>query len=214
MGKRKTRGLVRLRRLAMAWAIVCVRGSFAPAALIGQLSVIQMEVNGGGSIPVSEFAEPPGWEGEATEGPSFGVHLALTSGHLAYLVGFSEHRFRCPEASCGAETHLVSTAWDVGLRINLRRSGVVPWLRVGAVAALLRADLGTSVSAGSTLETVREESDRGWGFEAGAGVLIPVAVRFGLSPGVRYGRVDLDLASRGVLRERYLVVDLGFVLGF
>ena len=37
---------------------------------------------------------------------------------------------------------------------------------------------------------------------------------FGLSPGVRYGRVDLDLESRGVLWERYVVINVGFVLGF
>jgi hypothetical protein len=90
----------------------------------------------------------------------------------------------------------------------------MPWLRVGAIAALLETDLGTAASTGTTATTVREESDRAWGFEVGAGVLIPVADRFGLSPGVRYGRVDLDLASCGVLRERYVVVDVGLVLGF
>ncbi len=202
-----------MRSAMVAVAVMSALSVIVASPLRAQLSVMQMEVNGGASIPVGDFAGTNGWEGEAAAGAGFGVHFALTSGHLGYLVGFSEYRFECPEAGCGAETDLVSTAWDVGLRINLRTSGVVPWLRIGAVAALLEADLGTPAS-GATPSTVREESDRGWGIEAGAGILIPVAERFGLSPGVRYGRVDLDLASRGVLRERYLVVDLAFVLGF
>ena len=214
MSERKTSSTRTRGPLLFAWGVLSVAGGLTPAASEAQLSVVQMEVNGGASIPVAEFAGVEGWEAEASTDASFGVHFALTRGHLAYLVGFSEHRFKCPEAGCSAETDLVSTSWDIGLRINLRTSGVVPWLRLGAVAALLEADLGTAGSTGATAATVREESDRGWGFEAGAGILIPVADRFGLSPGVRYGRVDLDLTSRGVLRERYLVVDLGFVLGF
>ena len=108
-----------------------------PLVLEGQPSVVQMEVNGGASIPVAEFAGVEGWEGEASTDASFGVHFALTSGRLGYLVGFSEHRFKCPNVGCGAETDLVSTSWDIGLRINLRTSGVLPWLRLSAVAALL-----------------------------------------------------------------------------
>ena len=199
------------RRRLDAYGLLVASGLMTPVVSQGQLSVMQMEVNGGASVPVAEFAAVDGWEGEASTDASFGVHFVLTSGHLGYVVGFSEHRFKCLEAECGAQTDLVSTAWDLGVRLNLRTSGVVPWLRLGVVAALLEADLGTAGSAGAT---VREESDRGWGFEAGAGILIPLAARFGLSPGVRYGRVDLDLASKGVLRERYLVVDLGLVLGF
>ena len=211
MSKRKTRVPRPFDPRSIAWGLLAVTGLLTPFVLEGQLSVIQMEVNGGASIPVAEFAGVEGWEGEASTDASFGVHFALTSGRLGYLVGFSEHRFKCPNVGCGAETDLVSTSWDIGLRINLRTSGVVPWLRLSAVAALLEADLGT---AGSTGATVREESDRGWGFEAGAGILIPVAARFGLSPGVRYGKVDVELASRGVLQERYVIIDLGFVLGF
>ena len=214
MSRRHLQRLGPLRRHAAAWGwLVIMMGWFAPSALRGQLSVMQMEVNGGSSIPVADFAGVAGWEGEASAGTSFGVHFALAGGHVGYLVGFSEHRFGCAEDACGAETDLVSTAWDLGLRINFRSSGVVPWMRVGAIAALLEVDL-TSAPTGETATTVREESDRGWGFEAGAGVLIPVADRFGLSPGVRYGRVDLDLASRGVLQERYVVLDVAFVLGF
>lgn len=201
-------------RLLIGPGLLAAAGLFTPTVSEGQLSVVQMEVNGGASIPVAEFAALDGWEGEASTDASFGVHFALTRGRLGYVVGFSEHRFRCPEAGCGVETDLVSTSWDIGIRVNLRTSGVVPWLRFGVVAALLEADLATVASPGVTATTVREESDRRWGFEAGAGVLIPVATRFGLNPGVRYGKVDLDLASKGVLRERYLVVDLGLVLGF
>jgi len=210
--KRSCLGPLDLRSLA--FGLMATTGVLDPAALQGQLSSLQLEVNGGASIPVAEFAGVEGWEGEAAPDVGFGVHFALTRGHVGYLVGFSEHRFRCPAAGCGAEIDLVSTAWDVGLRLNLRRSGVVPWLGLGAVAAIVQADVGTSEASGPQGGTVRGESERGWGLEAGGGVLIPVADGLAVNPGVRYGRVDLDLPSRGVLRERYLVVDLGFVLGF
>ena len=184
-----------------------------PSALHGQLSVLQMELNAGASVPVGTFAGAQGWEAEASSDASFGVHFALTSGHLGYRVGFSEHRFTCSPAGCGEETNLVSTAWDVGVRVNLRTSGVVPWLQIGVIAALVEADLATLDSGGAST-TERRESDRGWGYEVGGGLLIPLASRFGVNPGVRYGRVDPEFESRGVLRERYLVVDIGFVLGF
>jgi hypothetical protein len=93
-------------------------------------------------MPVADFAAVPGWESEASNGASFGVHFALTSGHVGYLVGLNEYRFKCPTVGCGAETDLVSAAWDIGLRINLRMSGVVPWLRVGAITELLEAGPG------------------------------------------------------------------------
>ena len=58
------------------------------------------------------------------------------------------------------------------------------------------------------------ESDRGWGFEVAAGFLVPLATRFALSPGIRYGRTDMDFPSQGNLETRHMIVGLAFILGF
>ena len=59
-----------------------------------------------------------------------------------------------------------------------------------------------------------EASDRSWGYEVGAGFVVPIGGLFALNPGVRYGRSDADFASRGTMETRHIIADLGLVLGF
>ena len=139
---------------------------------------------------------------------SFGVHFMLRSGLISYVVGFSEHRFGCTQVQCGEAVDFVSTAWDLGVRVNLRQAGIVPWVSLGASAALFAAHVET----GNDVAT--EGSDRGWGYEAGVGVLVPLGGPFLVNPGVRYGRSDADFAARGTLETRYIVADVGLVLAF
>ena len=176
---------------------------------------MQVEVNVGIGVPVQEFAERDGFEGEAGDGATFGVHFALTTrSYLTWYVGFSQHRFGCGGTTCGVVEDIVTTSWDVGARINFLSGPVVPWIRAGVVSHL--AELGsTGLPAGSsTPVTVRLESDRGWGFEGGAGVMITVAPRLAINPGVRYSRVTTEFSGIGDLEMRFLSVDLGLVLGF
>jgi len=167
-----------------------------------------VEVRGGVWIPNADLMGAGGFDGAASADASFGVHFVLRRGLISYLAGFSEHRFGCTAGRCGEAVDFVSTAWDLGIRVNLRATGIVPWVSVGASAAIFdaRVDTGTGVQ--------RESSERGWGFEAGAGILIPVRGPFALNPGVRYGRSDVDFASRGTLETRYFIADLGLVLAF
>ena len=171
-----------------------------------QISPLSLEARGGAWIPTSDLAGATGFEGEASPDVSFGVHFVLRSALISYVVGFSEHRFGCDPLECGGAVDFVSTAWDLGLRVNLGRAGIVPWLSLGASAALYEAHVADGVAP--------ESSDRGWGYEAGAGVLLPVGGRFALNPAVRYGRNDADFPSRGGLETRYIIADVGFVLGF
>ena len=87
-------------------------------------------------------------------------------------------------------------------------SGIVPWVSLGASAALFAAHVET----GNDVAT--EGSDRGWGYEAGAGVLVPLGGPFLVNPGVRYGRSDSDFAARRTLETRYIIADIGLVLAF
>lgn len=186
-----------------------------PGAAAAQLSPVQLEVNLGAAVPVQEFSGPEGFEGEAGMGTSFGVHFVVTERRLSWYAGFSEHRFACPADTCVKAEEIVSTGWDVGVRLNLLRGPVVPWVRAGLAAYISRGQFVVPPSAEPSGVLV-SESDRGWGFEAGAGILISIAPRFALNPGVRYASVDPTFAGSdlGRLDSRYVVADLGLVLVF
>jgi hypothetical protein len=171
-----------------------------------QISPFQLEARGRAWIPTVDLAGATDFEGAASPDASFGVHFVLRGGMISYVVGFSEHRFGCEVAECGGAVDFVSTAWDLGVRLNLRQSGIVPWVGLGASAASNQATTPAGVTQAS--------AGRSWGYEAGAGVLLPVGGAFALNPGVRYGKNDADFASRGRLETRYIVADVGFVLGF
>ena len=173
-----------------------------------QISPFQWEVRGGAWIPTSDLVGAQGFEGAASTDAGFGVHFVLRSGPISFVAGFSEHRFGCTAAQCDEAVDFVSTAWDLGARVNFREAGIVPWVSLGATAALFDAHVDTGGGV------AREASDRGWGYEAGAGVLVPVGGPFALNPGVRYGRSDADFASRGPMETRYIIADVGLVLAF
>ena len=191
-----------------AVAIILLGSLLIPSRSGAQISPLRWEVRGGAWIPNADLVGAPGFEGAASAAASFGTHVVLRSGPISYVVGFSEHRFGCTQTRCGEAVDFVSTAWDLGIRINLRSVGIVPWVGLGASAALVDARVGT----GSAVQ--REDSDRGWGYEAGAGLLIPIGGLLALNPGLRYGRTDVAFASRGTLETRYFIADVGLVLAF
>ena len=190
--------------LAIAWSGMLL----TPARADAQISPLRVEVRAGAWIPTRDLVGAQGFEGAASADVDFGVHFVLRSGLLSFVAGFAEHRFGCATTDCGEAVDFVSTAWDLGVRVNLRERGIVPWVSLGATAALFDAHVG----AGGGV--VREASDRGWGYEAGAGFLVPVGGPFALNPGVRYGRSDVDFAARGTIKTRYVIADVGFVLAF
>ena len=173
-----------------------------------QITPLNLEVRGGAWIPAADLVGAQGFEGEASAAASFGVHFVLNRGLISYVAGFSEHRFGCPQAQCAEVVDFVSTSWDLGVRVNFRRAGIVPWVSLGATAALFDARVETGGGV------VSEGSDRGWGYELGAGVLVPVTGRLAINPAVRYGRSDVDFASRGTLETRYIIANVGLVLAF
>ena len=172
------------------------------------MSPLQLEARGGAWIPKADLVGAQGFEGEASAGSSFGVHFMLKRGFISFVAGFSEHRFDCAQAECGEAVDFVSTAWDLGVRLNLRQEGIMPWVSLGATAVVFDAHVETGTGV------MTEDSDLGWGYEVGAGALVPLGGQFFIDPGMRYGRSDVDFASRGTLETRYIVVDLGLVLVF
>ncbi len=191
-----------------ARAILLVGTLLIPRGGDAQISPLQVEVRGGAWIPTADLTGAQGFEGDASREATFGVHFVLRSGLISYVAGFSEHRFGCEMGRCGEAVDFVSTSWDLGIRVNLRASGIVPWVSLGATAALFDARVDTVNGV------EREGSERGWGYEVGAGVLVPIGGPFALNPGVRYARSDAEFATRGTLETRAIIVDIGLALAF
>jgi opacity protein-like surface antigen len=179
-----------------------------PSRAEAQITPFNVEVRVGAWISAADLVGAQGFEGKASAAASFGVHCVLNDGLTSYVAGFSEHRFGCTQAQCTEAVDFVSTSWELGVRVNFRRAGIVPWVSLGGSAALFEAHVETGGGV------VSEGSDRGWGYEVGAGVRVTVRGPLAINPGVRYGRSDVDFASRGTLETRYIIVDLGLVLAF
>lgn len=182
--------------LAVVGAMVAV----APTVPLEAQSVLVVEARGGGAVPKGSFRMPVAGA-DLSAGTAAGVHFALRRGSRTYIsLGFSQLRFDCAGPSCGAAW--VSTQWEAGVRVDLRSSGVVPWLRLGVVTP--------------SVENVPGEPDavRGWGGDAGAGVRVPLTTRLFLSPGVRFTAAELGRSAGPDATMRFLVADLGLVVGF
>jgi hypothetical protein len=63
-------------------------------------------------------------------------------------------------------------------------------------------------------EARRITSEGGGGYEVGVGILVQIGERTSLAPGVRYGLGNVPFDERPNLGLRFLVFDLGLVLGF
>jgi hypothetical protein len=130
-------------------------------------------------------------------------------GPMGGYLGFSQHRFHCDETVCPKGKDWVSTGFDIAFRMVLGRRAIRPWLL---------ASLHTPRFEGRVFRegggATRLTSDGGSGIELGGGVLIQIADRMSLSPGVRYGSGDVPFSGRPSIPLQYLLFDMGLVLGF
>lgn len=188
-------------------SLVCVLAAGSATAPLNAQAPLVIEGRAGVITPVGGFRTGPEQGGELAGGASFGVGFALErSGGLHLTLGFSQHRFDCEADGCAGDGLYVATAWDLGARWDFGSGAVVPWVRAGATVPRVERDRPEPDEADVT--------ELGIGAEAGAGARIAVAGRFHLSPGVRFGAADTGLRSGGTLRMRYLVFDVGLVVGF
>jgi hypothetical protein len=182
--------------------------AFAPAPAAAQTAPLVVEVRGGASVPVADLAggTDPGEGVDA--GASFGVDFAVSGqGRRTVYAGFSQHRFGCGEAGCGAGGAYVATTLDLGFRVNLlARGAVVPWVRVGGLTLRMETPALPDSPGGVT--------DRGYGAEVGAGLHIAAWDALAFSPEVRFTAVGTRLPGGDDLAMRFLVADLGLSLAF
>jgi hypothetical protein len=175
-----------------------------------QEGTFAFQIRGGSSVPLSSFKDPEGgWSGAASEGAALGMGFTLPlPGPLGGYLGFGQYRFGCDGETCRSGKSWISTGFDVALRWVAGRNRVRPWVQGGLHSARVEGALASSG------EAEVEVSDRGSGVEVGGGVLFGIGERTSLSAGCRYGRVDVSFPHRGSLGMKYLVVDMGLVLGF
>lgn len=182
----------------------------AVAGLEAQVAPLSVEVRVGGTVPLEELSrEKARWPGEAGEGVTFGLDFAYApTWWVRPYLGFSQLRFSCPAGGCGRETDLISTGFDGGLRFVLLPGRVAPWIRVGFLTYRVE---GLAPGEDGVRKVV---SDRSQGFEAGARLAVRVRPNLVLAPGVRYAAMTPTFGSLPSLTMRYLVADVGLVLGF
>ena len=171
-----------------------------------------VEFQGGVAVPVGDFADGDG-PGEGTAaGPSLQMAFVLPRGRWSPYIGFHQHRFGCEDAGCVPDGRYVSTGFHLGLRILPFSDGpVVPWIRLGGVAARMETgDLtATSLVAGNAGVT-----DLGFGGQAGVGFMVGLGRSAAWSASALASTVDTHLPAGDALPLRYLSVHTGVTLVF
>jgi hypothetical protein len=181
-----------------------------PKALSGQEGAFAFQLRGGAFLPTGDLRSEKGWEKEAKGDVAFGMGFTFPLvGPLGTYFGFSQYRFSCDPSVCPEGEGWESTGFDVALRLVVRRRHRIrPWLQVGLHTHRVRSRIYDP-------ETVRERhSEGGGGIEVGGGILVQIRERMSLSPGLRYGHAEAPYDNSPDLRLRYLVADLGLVVGF
>ena len=188
-----TRGLL----LAL---LTIVFGGLAMGRPLSAQSALVVEARAGISSPLGSFGEPTP-EAKLGPAPATGLQFGIRRGTRTYLYfGFSQLRFDCDGGACRGSW--IATQWEAGVRAELTSGTVVPWLRAGVVTPSLENVPGGPRSA------------RGWGGEGGGGVRFALTERLSLSPGARFGVVDVGRSRGEDVAMRYLLFDLGLVVAF
>jgi hypothetical protein len=108
---------------------------------------------------------------------SLGAEYAATR-LLSVYAGVSRAAFGCEEGFCTRrDVSFASTGAEAGVRLHPPR---LPWLRAGVLYHTLTATTRAGPAPGESA------AGRGFGYEVGAGVTVPVLRRVRLLPGLSY----------------------------
>jgi hypothetical protein len=185
--------------------------AFQPSSVVGQEGAFAFQLRGGLAIPSGEFRSGEGaWHGKSGQGAAFGMGFTFpTPGPFGAYLGFGQRHFSCDESVCPPGTDWISTGFDVALRAVIGEGGVRSWIQGGVHTHRMEGELLADDG-----EPRRITSEGGGGFEVGGGLLIAVGARTSLSPGLRYGWGEVPFKGQRAMELRYVIVDVGLVLGF
>lgn len=178
--------------------------------LSGQEGSFAFQVRAGADLPLGSFrTSEAGWQGKSGGGASLGMGFTFpVLGPLGGYLGFGQRRFACDGGVCPPEKTWTSTGFDVALRVVFGEDRVRLWAQGGLHTHRMEGRIGRA-GAGHHLT-----SQGGGGFETGGGVLIQVGRRMSVAPGVRYGQGHVPFEGRASMELRYVVIDVGLVMGF
>lgn len=192
-----------MRRLLISTLVIilCVWAA-APAQAQGAFTV---EVRGGVNSPTETFVDTDLERGVGLEGTvAFRVMPAVS-----VYGGWDWQRRSVEDRLFGAEGRLIDTGYVFGVKLTPGTSRFAPWLRAGA--------LYNHVELEDANGNAIADTDHVWGWEAGAGIDVPIGGSLRLTPGVRYRRFApmLQLGSASFESTlAYLVVDVGLAVRF
>ncbi len=200
-----------MRTISFFLALVFIFFLTGPGALRGQEGAFAFQIQGGWNFPLGDFRAGDGtWYGKAGQGPNFSMGFTFPApGPLGAYVGFGQRSFECDTAVCPEGHRWTSTSFDVALRGVVGKGRVRGWVQGGLHTNRME---GRILSAGG--RGVRLTSDGGGGFEVGGGLLVRIGARTSLVPGVRYGWGEAPFPESAAMDLRYLMVDLGILMGF
>ena len=192
-----------MRRLTIVATAVALLAGIDAAHAQGRWSV---EASGGAAFATEEI-------GGAELGTGVGLEVNARyriMPHLAVYGGWDWHHFPTDGPVAGSDLDVEDTGYAFGLRFEHPiASRVAGWARVGGMANHIELEDG----AGDIIA----DSGHGLGWEAGAGVTVPVGQRVSLTPGLRYRALSRDLEVGGgasTMDLRYVVVGMGVAYVF
>ena len=181
-----------------------------PATAAGQSSPFSLEIGADVAVPVQDF-------GNADAGTGFGFGASVRyrfAPQLSAYAGWEWHMFSADLPPRDLDVN--ETGYTLGLRLD-RPFRVAPageavpawWLRAGATLGHFEVEDAAGNDAGDT--------SHGLGWEAGAGVSLPLGSRIAVTPGLRFRmlrrEIDLGLGAQDASLS-YVTAGVGVVIGF
>lgn len=168
-----------MRRLFVCAALIATVA--APRLSMAQ-SPLSLEVTGSGVQPTQTLGGA-----ELGTGFGFGANVRVRfMPHLAAYGGWEWHHTRSDELLAGRTTDVEDTGYTFGLRFEHPLTPrTAYWVRAGG--------LYNHIELENADGDLIADSGHGLGWEAGAGLAIPMTSRAALTPGVRFRTLTRDL---------------------
>lgn len=191
-----------MRRYTMGFAMLFL---FLGATFLQAQDPWTLDVRAGVAVPTQDIGEDDLDTGFGFEGTI--AYRVLP--HLSVYGGWDWHKFGSDASFAGTDADFEETGYAFGLRFEhpfAGESGDGPAFRLRGGATINHLEVedpnGDLVA----------DSDHGLGWEAGAGITVPLSDDWQLSPGARYRSLSRDLTIDGVTTEvdlRYVALELG-----
>lgn len=196
-----------MKKTIIATSALVLAGLGLSAPVSGQNN-FGLEFRGNGAISTQDT------EREYSEN-GFGFEATLQyqfHPNLSAYAGWDWARFSALNSIAGSDMDLEETGYVLGVRFQRPFTETSPtswWVRFGGIYDHLELENADG--------DVIDDSGHGLGVEGGAGISVPFAGRWSLTPGIRYRSLSRDLEVEGVevpVKMESLAFELGVAVRF